>query len=171
MWKWTAAAVLLAVACLAGWRWKQVRVARDAPTFRQLTTLIPENRATAAAISPDGKLAAYANVDGIFLRTIQNGDTKPLSAPPDYLVDHLAWFADGTRLVASGFSTTTNVPSVWLISIAGRTPRLLRTKARLATPSPDGTQIAFVSQDWSQIWVIGTQGEEPRKIVAGNCRR
>ena len=165
VWKWTAAAVLLAVACLAGWRWKQVRAARDAPTFRQLTTLIPENRATAAAISPDGKQAAYANVDGIFVRSIQNGDTKPLSTPPDYLVDHLAWFADGTRLVASGFSTTTNVPSVWIASIAGQPPRLVSEHFRSATPSPDGAHIAMVSQDRSAIWIIATQGHDARQIM------
>lgn len=167
VWKWALAAILLVATCFAGWRWKQAEVVSNTPTFRQLTTLVPENRATAAAISPDGKLAAYANVDGIFLRTIQNGDTKTLSAPGDYLVDRLAWFADGTKLVASGFSTTTNVPSVWLISSAGAEPRLLRNHARGATPSPDGTRVAFLSQDWSEIWLTGTHGEELRKVVAG----
>jgi hypothetical protein len=166
-WKWATAAILIFVACFAGWRWKQARIAGNTATFRQITTLIPENRATAAAISPDGKLAAYANVDGIFLRTIQNGDTRTLSAPSDYLVDRLAWFADGTKLVASGFSTTTNLPSIWLISTSGADARLLRTHARWATPSPDGTQIACVSQDWSEIWVTGTHGEKPRKVVTG----
>jgi Tol biopolymer transport system component len=167
VWKWAIAALLLLVACFAGWRWKHVQVTESAPTFRQMTTLIPENRATAAAISPDGKLAAYANVDGIFLRTIQNGDTRTLSAPGDYLVDRLDWVADGTKLVASGFSTTTNIPSVWLISTAGAAPVLVRTLARGATPSADGTQVAFLSQDWSEIWVIGMHGGEPRKVVAG----
>jgi hypothetical protein len=166
-WKWATAAILIFVACFAGWRWKQARIAGNTATFRQITTLIPENRATAAAISPDGKLAAYANVDGIFLRTIQNGDTRTLSAPGDYLVDRLAWFGDGTKLAASGFSTTTNLPSIWLISTSGADARLLRTHARWATPSPDGTQIAFVSQDWSEIWVTGTHGEKPRKVVTG----
>jgi hypothetical protein len=165
VWKWVVAALLIVVACFAGWRWKHDRVAGNTATFRQITTLIPENRATAAAISPDGKLAAYANVDGIFLRTIQNGDTRTLSAPGDYLVDRLAWFADGKNLVASGFSTTTTVPSIWLISTAGEDARLLRTQARWATPSPDGTRVAFVSQDWSEIWVTGMHGEEPRKLV------
>jgi Tol biopolymer transport system component len=164
VWKWTVAAILIAVACFAGWRWKQ---ARSAPTLRQITTLIPENRATAAAISPDGKLAAYANVDGIFVRTIQNGDTRTLPAPNDYLVDHLAWFGDGTKLVASGFSPTTNLPSIWLISTGEAKPSLLRTHARGGTPSPDGTRVAFVTQDWSEIFVTGTHGEEPRRVVAG----
>jgi eukaryotic-like serine/threonine-protein kinase len=166
-WKWAAAAILIFVACFAGWRWKQARIAGNTATFRQITTLIPENRATAAAISPDGKLAAYANVDGIFLRNIQNGDTRTLSAPGDYLVDRLAWFADGTKLVASGFSTTTNLPSIWLISTSGADARQLRTHARWATPSPDGTQLGFVSQDWREIWVTGIHGEKPRKLVTG----
>ena len=167
VWKWGVAAILTIVVCFAAWRWKQARVPETTATFRQITTLIPENRATAAAISPDGKSAAYANVDGIFVRTIQNGDTRTLSSPGDYLVDRLAWFADGTKLVASGFSTTTNIPSIWLISTAGADPGPLRTHARGATPSADGTQIAFLSQDSSEIWVTGMHGGEPQKVVAG----
>ena len=50
-WKWAAAAILILVACFAGWRWRQARVAGNTATLRQITTLIPENRATAAAIS------------------------------------------------------------------------------------------------------------------------
>jgi Tol biopolymer transport system component len=169
IWKWAVVIVLAAVACFAGWRWKQGRLAGDAATLRQITTLIPENRATAAAISPDGKLAVYANVDGIFLRTLQDGNTRTLSAPSDFLVDRLAWFADGKELVASGFSTMTNVPSIWLISTGGTEPLLLRTNARAATPSPDGTRVVFVSQDWGEIWVAGTRGEEPRKVVRGSA--
>jgi serine/threonine protein kinase len=166
IWKWAAAAILILVAGFAAWRWEQSRFATDTATFSQITTLIPENRATAAAISPDGKMAAYSNVDGIFLRKLQDGVTRTLSAPSDSVVDRLAWFADGKNLVASGFSTKTNVPSIWLISTSGAEPILLRTNARAATPSPDGTRVVFVSQDWSEIWVGGTHGEEPRRVVA-----
>jgi serine/threonine protein kinase len=167
VWKWAIAAVLLVVVCFSAWRWKQSREERNTPSFRQITTLVPENRATAAAISPDGKLAAYANVDGIFVRTIQNGETKTLPAPSDYVVDRLAWFADGTKLVASGFSTVTNIPSLWIVSLAGASPRFLRAQAREATPSADGTHVAFISRDWSEIWSIRASGEQPRRIVAG----
>jgi eukaryotic-like serine/threonine-protein kinase len=166
-WKWAIAAIVCMIAALVVWRWRQSREPNEIRSLRQITTLVPENRATAAAISPDGKLAAYANVDGVFLRTIRSGDTKTLSVPGDYVVDRLAWFADGAKLVASGFSTTTNVPSIWLISTAGAVPSLLRTHARGATPSPDGAHVAFMSQDWSAIWVIGTDGREPRKVVDG----
>ena len=84
-WKWAAAAILILVACFAGWRWKQARVAGYTATFRQITTLILKTGPPLRQSPPDWKLAAYANVDGIFLRTIQNGDTKMLSAPGDYL--------------------------------------------------------------------------------------
>lgn len=171
--KWITAGrfSLLAVLLLAGgvltWLWKHRRAIEKQPAFYQVTTLVPENRATAAAISPDGKLAAYANVDGIFVRSIQNGDTRTLSVPADYVVDRLAWFADKDRLVASGFSRETYVPSIWLISANGSPPRLLRTDARVASPSPDGTHIVFVTADKSQICVMGTDGKEARCVVAG----
>jgi hypothetical protein len=51
-------------------------------------------------------------VDGIFIRALQTGETKALPAPADFVVDRLAWFTEGTKLVASGFSTLTNIPSV-----------------------------------------------------------
>jgi Tol biopolymer transport system component len=127
---------------------------------------VPENRATAAAISPDGEQAAYANVDGIFVRNMQNGDTKSLSAPPDFVVDRLAWFADDRSLVASGFSSTDYVPSIWLISRAGAPPRLLRTNAREASPSPDETHVVFVTHDQSEIWLVDASGKNPRRLVA-----
>ena len=167
MWKWMVAAIVFVVACFAVWRWKQAGEERNALSLRQITTLVPENRATAAAISPDGKWAAYANVDGIFLQTIQNSETKALPAPTNYVVDRLAWFADGTKLVASGFSTATNVPSIWIIFVSEAAPQLLREHAREATPSPDGGQIAFVTQDYSEIWVMGTDGKQSRRVVTG----
>jgi eukaryotic-like serine/threonine-protein kinase len=168
--KWAVAALVLLIAGFAGWRLKQVWNVNKPPSLEQVTTLVPENRATAAAISPDGKLAAYANVDGIFLRTMQNGQTRTLLAPSDYLVDHLAWYADGSKLLASGFSPATNIPSIWVVSITNASPVLLRTRARAAIPSPDGTQVAFVTQDWSEIWLVRSNGEQPREVVHGNPR-
>lgn len=160
-------AVLLLAGGILAWLWRHHGAIEKQPAFRQITTLVPENRATAAAISPDGKQAAYANADGIFVRSMQNGDTRTLPAPADYVVDRLAWFADNGRLVASGFSRETYIPSVWLISANGAPRRLLRTNARVASPSPDGTHIVFVTADKSQIWVMETNGKQARCVVAG----
>lgn len=166
IWKWALMAALL-LASSAVWRWKQTRDTVEPLTFRQITTLPLQERATAAAISRDGKLAAYANVNGIFVRNIKSGETKALSSPGDYVVDQLTWFAEGSKLVTSGFSATTLLPSIWLISLDGAPPRLIRSNARAASPSPDGRRIAFVTQDLTEIWVIGVNGEKAWRIVAG----
>lgn len=163
---WAAALVALLVA-LAATLWIFYRPRGRPPKFFQVTTLIPENRATAAAISPDGTFAAYANTDGIFLRASQTGETNPLRGPSDFVVDKLSWFADGTKLIASGFSSTTNQPSIWSISITGAAPQRLRVNARDGIPSPDGTRIAFLGLDRSAIWVMGVNGEEPHVVLNG----
>lgn len=163
--KWAAIGLLAVAGCGAAWYWRDRFLASNEPVFRQVTTLVPENRATSAAISAEGKLTAYANVDGIFIRA-KNGETE-LRAPSDFVVDRLAWFADDTALVASGFSSLTYIPSVWTVSVTGAPPRLLRTHAREGVPSPDGTHVAFISQDRSEIWMVGASGEEPQRIVAG----
>ena len=162
-WRWEIAVAALVAICFGVWRLHRVGAE---PSFRQITTLVPENRATAAAISPDGKQAAYANVDGIFVRNMQNGDTKSLLAPADYVVDRLAWFADDRTLVASGFSSANYVPSIWIVSGNGAPPRLLRMNAGAASPSPDGRHVAFVTPDQSEIWVVEVNGNTLRRIIA-----
>ncbi len=163
--KWTAAALVLTFALFVTWYWKRARDRAGAASFRQITTLVPENRATAAAISPDGNLLAYANADGIFVSTIRNGATRTLPGPDNYVVDRLAWSPDGANLIASGFSAATTVPDIWRISTTGAPPRLLRTRAREATPSPDGTRIAFISQDRSVVWVMAADGQAARAVT------
>ena len=168
--KWIAIGSLILLTCsLLTWFWNHRTAAQKQPAFYQVTTLVPENRATAAAISPDGRWAAYANVDGIFLRSLRNGETRALRAPRDVVVDRLAWFADAKKLLASGFSPGSNIAGVWTISATGAPPRLLREHARDATPSPDGTRVAFLSQDRSEIWVMGTEGRDSRRVLAGRA--
>ena len=128
---------------------------------------MPENRATAAAISPDGKFLVYANADGIFLRVIENGETNALNGPRDFAVDHLAWLPDGAKMIVSGFSEATNRPAIWSVSITGGPARELRKDARFGVPSPDGSRIAFLSGDYSSIWTVAIGGEEQRQVLQG----
>lgn len=155
------------IASAAIW-WVRSASSRKPPIFRQVTTLVPENRATAAAISPDGKLIAYANIDGIFFRKGEAGLNNRLPNPPDFIVDLLAWMPKKQGLVVSGFSTVTHNPSIWLISM-GDSPRLrlLRAGARGAAPSPDGRRIAFITLDQAQIWIMDIDGKNARTIVSG----
>jgi hypothetical protein len=166
--KWISAALLVLLApSFLFWLWKHRSTAGRQPPFYQVTTLLPENRATAAAISPDGKWTAYANFDGIFLRAMRNGETRALRAPVDFVVDRLEWFDHGAKLVASGFSAPTHLAAIWIVSTTGAPPRLLRSMARQGCPSPDGTRIAFTSADRSAIWTTRSNGDDARQVLAG----
>jgi eukaryotic-like serine/threonine-protein kinase len=166
LWQWALGVAALIATCFTVWWWLG-REDRNRSSFRQITTLVPENRATAAAISPDGKLAAYANIDGIFIREIDGGNARPIAAPSDFATNRLAWFSDERNLVASGFSNATHIPGIWMVSVTGAAPHLLRTHARSASPSPDGMHIMFITQDQSEIWTMAANGEEPHRVVSG----
>ena len=163
---WAAIGLVLAVGTIAVWRWPRTARPDDGPVFRQVTTLIPENRATAATISPDGRLTAYANVDGIFVRATDTEGPRALPAPPDFTTDRLMWSPDGKELLASGFSVA-GTPAVWMISASGDAARLVRTGARGATLSPDGKRVAFINDDRSELWTMDLGGGLARKVLGG----
>lgn len=160
IWATCIAAVVVAVGA-----WWLTRPASPRLQIAQVTSLVAENRATAAAISPDGAYTAYANVDGVQIRSSQTGETTILRGPKQFVVDQLAWFSKGGRLVASGFSASTNQRSIWSISITGDEPLLVRNDARHGVPSPDGLHIVYLSGDSSSIWVVGATGAEARQIL------
>lgn len=165
--KWLVGAgmLLCTVAGLAAWR---SSLSKPAPfELEQLTTLVPENRATAVAISADGKLMAYANIDGVFLRVIDTGETSLVKGPVEFVVDQLAWFPDSTKMLASGFGAVTNRPAIWLLSTTGSPARELRKEARFGVPSPDGRRIAFLSWDYSSIWTMDPDGQDASRLLGG----
>jgi Tol biopolymer transport system component len=139
---------------------------------RQLTSNSSETPITAAAISPDGKYIAYADKSGIYLRLVETGEMHPLPTPPESTIFALTWFPEGTKLLASGVAGQPVVSSIWSISILGGAPRKLREDSGAASVSPDGTQIAFTSgttfgSNGREIWLMGPNGEDPHRIVAG----
>ena len=159
------AACLLCV--LAVWLERGRIFAPPEPVMTQLTAQGSENRVTAAAISPDGKSLAYAELGGpIALRRMSDGFTKPVMTPTGLSVVRIAWFADGSRLLVSG-SVGDQPSGVWVIPIHGGSPRLVMTESQDAVPSPDGTRIAFTSLDSSAIWVVGAGGEGGREVRVG----
>jgi Tol biopolymer transport system component/predicted Ser/Thr protein kinase len=166
-----AVGALVLISIALGMVWFLVR--RPAPprelTQQRLTANPTENPVMAAAISPDGKYLAYADQSGTSLRLIKSGETQKLSMPEPFAVSELAWVPDGTRILASGEQTGRN-PSIWVISTLGGPPRRIRDDAADATVSPVGSLIAFLGDFDSGaargIWLMGTNGEEPHKLVA-----
>ena len=180
-WQWPAglAVMLLAGLGVAWFAWQR---ARHLPELkeRQLTTNSSEAPVTAADVSPDGKYLAYADPTGVYLRLMDTGELHTLVAPKDVSLTRLAWFSDGTKLLASAIagagssppaspaSPNGQVSSIWVISILGGTPLKLRDNAGDASVSPDGSQIAFVTGDAKEIWVMGANGENPQKVLSGS---
>jgi DNA-binding winged helix-turn-helix (wHTH) protein len=133
----------------------------------QLTTNAAEASLTASAISPDGNYLAFADEHGLYVRQTASGETHPLALPSAARIYRLSWFPDGSKVLATGISSENPVPSVWSISLLGGTFRKLREDVEEATPSPDGSKILFTTKLESEIWVMGSNGEEPGKVLSG----
>ena len=166
-WQWPAglAAMLLIGLAVAWLVWQRAGRLPELKE-RQLTTNSSEAPVTAAAISPDGKYLAYADPTGAYLRLIATGESHLLSFPKDFNIARLAWFPDGSKLLASGRLSQEEVSGVWVISILGGAPLKLRDDAGDASASPDGSQVVFVTGGDHEIWLMGARGEEPHKLFA-----
>jgi eukaryotic-like serine/threonine-protein kinase len=144
---------------------------RPEPKPRRLTANPAGNPATDAHISPDGKYLAYADQAGIHLQLIDTGETRII--PPPQGVGYkitgwspVGWFPDGTKLLAQVTSLGAEHSSVWVISLLGGAPREMHEGAFVWSLSPDGSLIAFASSfQGSDIWLMGVNGEEPRKVM------
>ena len=162
-----AGAVLLLV--VVGWYFRGL-VEWRRPELKQLqltTNSLETPTTTAAALSPDGKYLAYADETGISLRLVGTGETHAFPAPAGSSILRLSWFPNGIKLLASGVAGRGDVSSIWSMSILDGVPRQLREDAGGASLSPDGSHIAFTSGSGEEIWLMGANGEEPRRIVAG----
>jgi Tol biopolymer transport system component/DNA-binding winged helix-turn-helix (wHTH) protein len=133
---------------------------------RRLTENFSDLPVTAAAISPDGKYVAYADLTGVYVRLVDTDESRPLSVPRSFRVDRLAWFPGGTKLLASGRLAQKRQSSVWVTSAFGGTSFKLRDDAGDASPSPDGSQVAFVTGSGQELWMMGAQGDEPHRLFA-----
>jgi Tol biopolymer transport system component len=172
-----ALAGLVALIAASGLVWFMTHRApapRPEPKPRRLTANPAGNPATDPHISPDGKYLAYADQAGIHLQLIDTGETRTIPQPQglEYKVTGwwpVGWFPDGTKLLAQATSLGAEHSSVWVISMLGGTPREIREGAQPWSVSPDGSLIAFTSTIFnSDIWLMGANGEDPRKIVTAD---
>ncbi len=170
--KWAVLSAAAVVAILAigfaVWRFNTPLSARKPPiSERQLTHNPTENRLLCTTITPDGKYVAYTDTRGLHLSTIDTGEVHDIPLPEE-LRTHLwevTWFPDGDKLVVASESDT-DEETLWLTSVFGGAPRKLRTHSNGPVISPQGSSIAFLSGHRHEIWVMGANGEDPRRILS-----
>jgi Tol biopolymer transport system component len=120
-----------------------------------------ETSVTAAALSPDGKLLAYAPVGGpVSIRRLADRQIRKTSEPVKVRMSRIAWFSDQKHLLISGIADWDQAPHVWMLAMEDTIDRpvLLPAKGRDATPSPDGARIALTSADGALIWIADRNG-------------
>lgn len=183
-WRWILVAAVLLLAVTAGiWDKLRLRPASREIRVQQVTTNSAENPVWHAVISPDGKYLAYGDLAGIQVRLIATGEShllpRVLSAVGAWFPS--AWFPDGTRILAT--SITPAAATVWTVSVIGGKATALRDNAFVQSVSPDGSLIAFITSShvntaenainrrliWnSEIWTMGPDGENARRVVPGD---
>jgi Tol biopolymer transport system component len=166
-WLWLYSLAACVVLGFALWAITERILAPKEPLFQQITMQAAENTVTAAALSPNGEELAFGTLGGpTYVRRMSDGFTRPLPTPDGLQVDRIAWFADGSRLLASGMAADYR-RGVWMIPVNGGAPSPIGPEGRDGVPSPDGTRIALTSADGTAIWVIGVNGGRPRQIRGG----
>lgn len=140
---------------------------------QQLTANPLEDRVTAAAISPDGKYVAYHDLTGLYLRSIESGESRLLPVPKEVRgrISVLKWFPGGEKLLGNVLSA--NGADLWVIGVLhSEDTRLVYQHADDPAISPDGKHIAFIN-DYSveparHLFVGDTSGSTPRELIGAN---
>jgi len=160
--------ILILIACGAAYQWTRGSPERGAARGlpeRQLTANTPENCVNTSAISPDGEHFAYHDQIGLFVRSLDSGEARPVRVPAELLSwsRTLHWFPDGERLLADG---PAGDPGLWVVPIRGQAPpEMIYRHGQDPAISPDGRLIAFVDGLRQKLWVGGIDRESPRELA------
>lgn len=168
------AALLGLLAITLGWvRFNSSRSGtRAVLNERQLTHNVPENRALGGAISPDGKHLLFADTKGLHLITIDGSELHDIPLPEDLQAQlwFVAWFPDGEKVLLTTYSETDGFV-IWATSVFGGIPRKVHTHGRRPVVSPQGSSIAFTNDNGREVWVMGVDGENAKKILTSEDER
>jgi serine/threonine protein kinase/Tol biopolymer transport system component len=148
------------------------------PQFKQrkLTANAQDSPVLNAAISPDGKYLGYADQQGIHLQLVATNAAQDVPLPPGIQSGTASWtfgswFPDSTRFLAS-VSEPGKPASLWSIPISeGEAQEVAEVEDMFGggAVSPDGSNIAYQRLrsigGAREIWVMGSHGELPHKIL------
>ncbi len=135
---------------------------------RQMTANPPENWVSGGEVSPNGKMIAYHDQTGLYLRSVDTGETNQVSLSRSFAdrMLYLTWFPDGKRLLVPIFNEASYMmPDMWTISTTGdAAPRLFLPNTAEGSVSPDGRSIVFITAQGLSI--SGVNGGQQRTARA-----
>jgi len=147
-------------------------------TEQRITSNPPEAYVRYAVVSPNGKYIAYSDPNGLYLRQIASGETRPWIVPKDFNVVPNSWFPDGIHLLVTRLEgqVPLRTTSLWKLSLLGGSPQTIRDNAAAGAVSPDGSRIAFLpgpagtlvstqSHFGGELWMMDADGANARKIA------
>jgi eukaryotic-like serine/threonine-protein kinase len=166
-----AVTVLALVVVTAASTWWLTRLPAPDPTvtqnFSQLT--FDSGLTTDPALSPDGKLLAYASDRGgdgnldIWLQQV--GKTEAIRLTNDPTDDHQPTFSpDGTQVA---FRSERRGGGIYIVAAFGGTQTLIAPQGRTPQFSPDGSQIVYgVGMDTPRLYLMPSSGGASKHFQA-----
>jgi len=170
---WIAATVVLVASCISvGWHIGHRTTLPAAPSEVRLTANSADIPVERASISPDGRLLAYTDPRGLFVREMSREDSHQIILPANLKAHFVGWYPDGSHLLVGGSGDAGNL-SLWKVSILGGTARNVSSETDSGAVSPDGLQIAFLRSSGKfsgfELWLMDVDGARARKLcdIAG----
>ena len=136
-------------------------------TEERITSNPPEAPVENAVLSRDGKYLAFHDNFGLYLRQIENGETRAWVLPKDFVAWPDDWFPDGTHLLVTRREGPSSKLSLWKLSLLGGDPEKLMDNAAGGSVSPDGSRIAYVPgpKFGSELWIMDSDGANARRVA------
>jgi eukaryotic-like serine/threonine-protein kinase len=150
------------------------------PKLTQLTFNSFENSVVSGAISPNGKYLAYTDVNGMYIKFLDSGETRIVPRPGgvdkksvQWEIMPTAWFPDSARFLANAHPSaqdpslwSSDDTSAWMVSALGGAPVKLRDKATAYSASPDGSLISFSVNGDREIWLMSATSRSSSSSIA-----
>jgi Tol biopolymer transport system component len=166
---WIAGAGVISALLAAGGWYLRPKAAENGPAELTRVTF-NAGLTTSPALSPDGKLLAYAsdratngeNLD-IWLQHMAGGEPMRLTKD-DANESEPSFSPDGSQL-----AYTSSRGGIFLIPVLGGEPRQLSPRGLRPRFSPDGKWIAYYEAtigagEGSQLWIVPVAGGSPRRL-------
>jgi DNA-binding winged helix-turn-helix (wHTH) protein/Tol biopolymer transport system component len=174
---WAALLALALVAITVGRQWFAVRRSDSNPLEnlkqRRLTANSSENAVESDVISPDGKMLAYSDRNGIHIQRLETGQVRDVALPeslkgkPQSWLLANTWIRDGSSIIANAVPSG-QPPSIWLVPVTGAPMRKIRDNALAWAVSRDGMWVAFGANldnlYYRELWIVHPDGTDAHKV-------